>query len=183
MDFGCGAGRLSQALSPYFDEVCGVDIAASMIELATKHNRYGDRCKYYLNQAEDLSVFATASFDFICSFITLQHMEPRYARRYIKEFLRLLVPGGVLLFQLPAEPCSLIAKIKTIIKRHCPPVVGLFRFYRRLRDGRPWIIQMYGVERDEVTKLIEETGGTVVDVRQDNAAAGFVSFCYCAVKS
>ena len=34
LDFGCGAGRLSQALVNYFDKVVGVDIAPSMIELA-----------------------------------------------------------------------------------------------------------------------------------------------------
>lgn len=32
LDFGCGAGRLTQALAGYFEEVCGIDIAPSMIE-------------------------------------------------------------------------------------------------------------------------------------------------------
>src|SRR2546423_3765771 len=34
LDFGCGPGRLSQALASYFDQVDGVDISPSMIELA-----------------------------------------------------------------------------------------------------------------------------------------------------
>src|SRR6266700_763326 len=34
LDFGCGPGRLTQALTRYFDEVDGVDISPSMIELA-----------------------------------------------------------------------------------------------------------------------------------------------------
>src|SRR3989338_957648 len=34
LDFGCGVGRLTQALAQYFEEVHGVDIAPSMIETA-----------------------------------------------------------------------------------------------------------------------------------------------------
>ena len=45
LDFGCGVGRLTQALADHFDEVCGVDIASSMIELANEYNRHGARCK------------------------------------------------------------------------------------------------------------------------------------------
>lgn len=36
LDFGCGVGRLTQALANYFDQVYGVDIAPSMIELADR---------------------------------------------------------------------------------------------------------------------------------------------------
>ena len=45
LDFGCGLGRTTQALVSYFDEVYGVDIAPSSIELANRYNRHGVRCK------------------------------------------------------------------------------------------------------------------------------------------
>jgi SAM-dependent methyltransferase len=102
-DFGCGVGRLTQALCQYFDECFGVDIAPSMIELAKKYNRYGDKCKYYQNDSNDLSLFKDNSFDFIYSKIVLQHMKPEYSKNYIREFLRVLAPGGVVVFQLPSE--------------------------------------------------------------------------------
>lgn len=104
LDFGCGVGRLTQALCKYFNESWGVDIAVSMVELAEQYNRYGDRCKYYLNEANDLSLFANNSFNLIYSRIVLQHMSPEYSKNYIKEFLRVLAPGGVLVFQIPGEP-------------------------------------------------------------------------------
>jgi len=103
LDFGCGVGRLTQALCRYFDEACGVDIAPSMIELARKYNRYPNKCKYYLNEANNLSLFKDNSFDFIYSKIVLQHIEPKYSKNYIKEFLRVLSPGGLLIFQVPSE--------------------------------------------------------------------------------
>src|SRR5580765_416014 len=62
LDFGCGVGRLTQALCARFDRVDGVDIAPSMIEAAARFNRFGDRCRYHLNVKEDLSLFPDASF-------------------------------------------------------------------------------------------------------------------------
>src|SRR5262245_7878422 len=39
LDFGCGIGRLSQALAGHFDSVDGVDIASAMLEQAREQNR------------------------------------------------------------------------------------------------------------------------------------------------
>jgi len=103
LDFGCGVGRLTQSLGNYFEESHGVDIAPSMIAAARNYNRHGDRCHYHLNDKDDLTLFADNSFDFIYSVIVLQHMQPQYSRKYIEEFLRILVPGGVLLFQIPSH--------------------------------------------------------------------------------
>ncbi|HBB35125.1 MAG TPA: SAM-dependent methyltransferase [Cyanobacteria bacterium UBA8803] len=103
LDFGCGAGRLTQALSCYFDECYGVDIAPSMIELARKSNRHGNKCQYYLNEGSDLSLFKDNYFNLIYSNIVLQHISPEYSKNYIKEFLRVLNPGGLLAFQIPSE--------------------------------------------------------------------------------
>ncbi len=103
LDFGCGVGRLTQALTNYFDEVYGVDIAPSMIKLANKYNKYEKRCHYFLNEVNDLKLFEDNSFDFIYSNIVLQHMEPEYSKNYIKEFLRILTPEGIAIFQIPSE--------------------------------------------------------------------------------
>jgi SAM-dependent methyltransferase len=104
LDFGCGVGRLTQALARHFDECHGVDIAPPMVELARRYNSHGDRCHYHINQVPHLGIFPNDKFDLIYSNITLQHMEPQYAAAYIKEFVRVLRPGGVLAFQLPSEP-------------------------------------------------------------------------------
>ena len=65
LDFGCGAGRLTQALAPYFEEVYGVDISPSMLELANQYNSYGKKCQYYLNDQDNLKLFEDNHFDFI----------------------------------------------------------------------------------------------------------------------
>ncbi len=101
LDFGCGVGRLTQALCGHFQECRGVDIAPSMIALAHTHNKFGDRCRYDLNDRGDLSLFASDSFDLVYTWAVLQHIHPTYSCEYLKEFVRVLAPGGVLVFQLP----------------------------------------------------------------------------------
>lgn len=103
LDFGCGAGRLTQALAKHFDSVVGVDIAPSMIELARDYDRSAGRCTFTLLQGQDLHELEDASFDFVYTAHVLQHMHPRYARRYVGEFLRVLEPGGCAFIELPTR--------------------------------------------------------------------------------
>lgn len=102
LDFGCGVGRLTQSLCARFDSVLGLDIAPAMIDLARRYNRFGERCEYAVNDRDDLSRLRSRSFDFVYSLIVLQHMRPEYSSRYIREFMRIAAPGGIIVFQLPA---------------------------------------------------------------------------------
>jgi ubiquinone/menaquinone biosynthesis C-methylase UbiE len=103
LDFGCGVGRVTQAMAGSFERCDGVDISASMLRLARRHNRDPARCFYHLNVADDLARFPDASFTFVFSTLVLQHMAPAYSKGYIKELLRVLAPGGLLVFQLPSH--------------------------------------------------------------------------------
>jgi SAM-dependent methyltransferase len=100
LDFGCGAGRLTRAIAAHYNDVVGVDIAPSMIELARDLDPPAN-CHFMVNERSDLRQFADQSFDFIYSLIVLQHLEPQYSLGYLREFLRVLAPSGVLVFQLP----------------------------------------------------------------------------------
>jgi len=71
LDFGCGVGRLTQAMCLFFQECHGVDIAPSMIELARQYNRYGTRCVYHLNDRADLELFPSDTLDVVYSSIVL----------------------------------------------------------------------------------------------------------------
>jgi SAM-dependent methyltransferase len=182
LDFGCGPGRLSQALAIHFAEVHGIDIAPSMIRVANNYNRYRDRCRYHVNDSDDLSLFPQESFDFVYSNITLQHMEPRYAKGYLAEFLRLLRPGGVLVFQLPAERLPANDRPRPAVLRAVKALTPapLMDLYRGAR-GRPEI-EMHGIRRKEVLALLVKHGGIVVDVQPDSWAGGWTGFRYCVIK-
>jgi 2-polyprenyl-3-methyl-5-hydroxy-6-metoxy-1,4-benzoquinol methylase len=111
LDFGCGVGRVTQALSKYFDNVDGVDIAPSMIELANTYNKYEDKVQYYINNKNSLEIFKDNTYDFIYSVEVLQHMHPHYQQKYLRELLRILSPEGLLVFELPSEYESLKRKV------------------------------------------------------------------------
>jgi SAM-dependent methyltransferase len=103
LDFGCGVGRLSQALAGHFESVCGVDISPTMIDTAEKLNQFPTTCRYFVNAADDLRLFHDGQFTFIYSNVVLQHIHPQISRRYIAEFGRITRPGGVVVFQLPSR--------------------------------------------------------------------------------
>lgn len=179
LDFGCGVGRLTQALADYFSEVHGVDIAESMIKLAREYNRKGARCIYHLNTENDLKLFPDAGFDFVYSKITLQHMEPQYARNYIKEFLRVLKPGGLIVFQMPERPTDTIAgnrNWRSGVKRLLPQ--WLLAAYHKLTPGWRPLIEMYSMTQPEVRSVIAENGGVVLDVKEDASAVKWISYQY-----
>ena len=62
LDFGCGVGRLSQALAEHFERVVGVDIAESMVQRAREYNRHGDRVDYLVNTTDNLEILDSNSF-------------------------------------------------------------------------------------------------------------------------
>ena len=103
LDFGCGVGRLTQALGPHFGRVVGVDISPGMCDLARELNRFPNAVSYICNDAPDLRVLHDGTFDFIVSSIVLQHLQPELAAGYLREFFRVLAPGGIMVVQLPSH--------------------------------------------------------------------------------
>ncbi len=176
LDFGCGVGRLSQALAAHFDEVTGIDISAGMIALARQHNSAGPRVTYLHNHRPDLALVNGTQFDFVYSLITLQHIAPDYARRYIAEFVRVLAPGGAVLFQIPAA--------SRVPPRRAPsgPTKLLWHVLNRSLAMEP-VMQMHTLPRETVLATLREAGAEVLDVfRYDAAGAEFESYGYLARK-
>lgn len=183
LDFGCGVGRLTQALAHFFDKVCGVDIASSMISLAKKYNRHGGKCQYYLNESDDLKIFFDNSFDFIYSNITLQHIEPRYTKSYLKEFLRVLSPRGLLVFQLPSHRPFWWRLKKLIVQPiRCIIPAELLKTKKQTDKNEPRM-ELYAIKQKDVVKYLEENGAKIVKIKKDQKAGKpWVSFLYFVTK-
>jgi SAM-dependent methyltransferase len=173
LDFGCGVGRLTQALVPHFREVWGIDIAPSMIELAQKLCPH--TCRFILNTSERLEEIPDDSIDLIYSSIVLQHIEPRYAKDYLAEFLRVLTPSGLLVFQLPSE---LRPSEVSLARRLVPgPLRSLWRAFRSARQFPR--MEGHGIPRDELVAVLSSLGGEVLAVVDDESAGpAWVSFRY-----
>ena len=170
LDFGCGVGRVTRALTGYFDECVGIDISETMIRRARELNRDVTGVSFLLNRAADLRAFNDSSFDFVYSVIVLQHVADRRAiESYVAEFCRVLRSGGLIVFQIPS---------------HIPAVFRLQwrrRLYlagRRFGLGAPFLyrklrlfpIAMNYMPEQEVTKLLEEAGARLLQVETEGAS-------------
>ena len=192
LDFGCGVGRLTRALAEHFAECWGVDISPTMITLAQEFNRDLPQCRFLLNEKDKLEGLQDNYFGFVYTSIVLQHMAEKYIRKYIAELVRVLQPGGVLVFQLPHSlrgsvltriraKVALRARLKSLLKKQGPP--GM---------------EMHCIRESTVRRLVQATGARVVDVRLTNSSEpsfggnlqylkeepqwGFVSKQYCVIK-
>jgi SAM-dependent methyltransferase len=100
LDFGCGVGRLSRPLAERFRECVALDISEGMVELARELNEDRPNCRFLVNAAPDLGQLETDSFDLVYSSLVIQHMPSvEVVEAYVSEFLRILRPGGLAVFQ------------------------------------------------------------------------------------
>lgn len=175
LDFGCGVGRLTRALSPRFSQCVGVDISRETIEQARRLNADLSNCRFIVNTAQDLRCLEPG-FDFIYTSNVLQHLVHEDSiTGYSAEFLRLLGPGGLLVFQVP----SYIAPIHRI-----QPIPRLYQFlhrvglsHRKLMGMGLHPIRMAFVPKENIAAVVEKHGGTMV-AAQDSVVDGHISTFY-----
>lgn len=173
LDFGCGVGRLTQALAASFDEVIGVDISPTMVEKAREYDKTG-KCRFIVNTSPAIPAVSPGTIDLVYSRIVLQHNEVPAIEQYLGTLARLVSRRGVLAFQLPSERSSVI---KRVLHRILP------RWLIELRQrvwwrGGPRML-MNGIPRDRVVQLVQAAGLTLVEAIPDGSAgAGWNSFRY-----
>jgi ubiquinone/menaquinone biosynthesis C-methylase UbiE len=191
LDFGCGVGRLTQALARRFRSCVGIDISQVMITQANALNHYG-HCRYVVSATPQLPL-ADESCSFLYSNLVLQHVPRRFAVNYLREFTRVLAPGGVLVFGV--QDSFATPDLASSLTR--------FRHILRLRSRvRAWFkrsggdMQMHCLPE----RVVRQALGTaiIVDIRYTNTAAkdfngnliylqqpsqsGYVGRQYCVTK-
>ena len=161
LDFGCGVGRLTRALREHFPECHGVDISRSMVETA---RQLTPGCEF--RQGANLESFPAGWADFIYSSMVLQHQPDRASvSRIIAEMLRVLAPGGLLVFQMPL---SMPWRNRLQLRRRAYRVLhglGLPHtfLYQKLKLNP---IRMIAVPRTDIESIIGHEGGRVLRVDQ-----------------
>jgi SAM-dependent methyltransferase len=106
LEIGCGAGRITRALSGLFGEVHAVDISGEMVARARQALSDRPNAHVYHNNGMDLSPIPSSRlFDFAFSLYVFQHI-PSYEiiESYIAEVARLLRPGALFKFQVQGSP-------------------------------------------------------------------------------
>lgn len=184
LDYGCGVGRLTRALAARFEQAVGVDISEVMIERAGAMHVDVPACSFQILGSAGLAAFPDRAFDCIYSRIVLQHItDRRVTDGTIREFVRLLAVGGLLVFQLP----------NAITRRHRLQVRPLL--YRMLRtvNVRERVlyerlglhpIRMQFMSEANVVDLLSTAGATILKIdRSEARGSGVDDRTYWVTKS
>ena len=145
LDFGCGVGRLSEAMAGIVGEVVGFDISPGMLALAL--GRKGRAT--YVGEMPD------GPFDWINSFIVFQHIEPPRGLAILEQLLARLAPGGMV---------SLHFTVWREAALEQPTFTGLRARAAALRH-RLWLknlpagqILMYDYDLSQIVRLMNRAG-------------------------
>ena len=169
LDFGCGVGRLSRALATRYGEVIGVDIAPSMLQQARRLNAHISNLHFVENAATRFDFLGDASVDLIYSVITLHHMPVPVQLAYVDEFLRVLAPGGLALFQVAA---GYSRDWRGLIYRYLPNRL-LAPLRRRLHSSRV-AAELHVVSEADIAARVASAGRRIVAAADvSSAGAGF----------
>ncbi|MGZ4895837.1 MAG: class I SAM-dependent methyltransferase [Candidatus Angelobacter sp.] len=180
IDFGCGVGRLTRALRSHFPECYGIDISQGMLERARELT---PECDF--RQANDLRSFPNHHADLIYSSMVLQHQpNKKQAAALIAEMVRVLAPGGLLVFQMPVH---LPLRNRLQLRRRAYRLLRALGIshsfaYDRLKLSP---IRMLALPQPAVEEIVRAAGGEVVQViHTTRFSLPFTSgIYYCTVKS
>jgi SAM-dependent methyltransferase len=144
LDFGCGAGRLTEAMTAYADTT-GYDISPGMLEKA--RDRGGN--------ATYVDELPPGPFDWINSFIVFQHIPPERGLALMEQVLKRLALGGHISLHVTTWTESYLKP---------PPLTGWRRFVRPLieraqhQTPKTGTIMMYDYDLSEVCRLVNQAG-------------------------
>ena len=161
LDFGCGVGRLTQALARRFASCVGVDISQQMIQQAESLIQH-PHCRYVASSSPRLP-FDDASFSFLYS--NIQHVPRPLARNYLREFVRVLAPAGVLVFGVQDSFAAPELSSRLVRVRHVLHLRSRIRVALKRGTGD---MQMHCLPESIVRRALGPA--KIVDVRFTNTA-------------
>lgn len=96
-------------------------------------------------------------------------MRASYTKGYLEEFLRILKPKGLAVFQLPSHLTtgSPMKKLKQHLRAHLP--IPIIKWWTR---GEPWI-DMNAIPKDKVIRFLENHDARVLEVAKNNNASDY----------
>ena len=123
LDIGCGIGRILKPLADRYPglQLFGVDVSEEMIRKGRIRLNEIENVKLIRTSGKDLKHFEDNSFDFVYSYVVLQHIPRKFVHNYFDEISRILDEKGLFVFQMP---------IRTEEKKYSEPPDSDFRTVR-----------------------------------------------------
>ena len=157
LDFGCGVGILASQMADRCREATGVDISCGALAcgavLFQKQN-----LQFAAVTSGRIEAAAEQSFDLITAIAVMQHMSDSALEQTVREFHRILAPGGTVLCHIPLVESAAMTPQATLHQDKRNPVL------RRLQR-RYGLLMLYR-ERVKVDAMLDEAGFTIESVRR-----------------
>jgi SAM-dependent methyltransferase len=164
LDFGCGVGRLLIPIAKLSEQAVGVDIAPKMLEIAEANATAAKLSNVSFVLADDTLSGLEGQFDFINSYIVLQHIPPDRGYRVFSNLLGRLQQGGVASFQLT------YAKSRQFFAHEAQRASYYRREGRMLidladhgyREPPPGSITMFDYDLNQIFALLADVAGSPI---------------------
>jgi 2-polyprenyl-3-methyl-5-hydroxy-6-metoxy-1,4-benzoquinol methylase len=158
LDFGCGVGRILIPLAKLCRSVVGIDISEAMLAEAQENCRQQGLTNVSLVQGDDSFSQTSQKFDFVHSYIVLQHIPPKRGDVIISRLLNMATEKGVVALQLTFfDPSPTHKQWLVKMYKHIP---FLFQT-RNLFKGRPAdepLMQMNTYDLNSVFQMVQSAG-------------------------
>ena len=145
LDFGCGTGRLAEAMTAYAKHVTGFDISPGMLAEARKR---GGKATY-------VDALPHGPFDWINSFIVFQHIPPERGLALIEDLLARLAPGGLVSLHVTVWR---EAQLREHVDRGLKKLISPWLQRRRMARLPAGTIRMYDYDLSAVIERLNRAG-------------------------
>lgn len=95
LELGCGAGRIGREIAPHCGRWIGVDISPNMIRVAGERLGHLDEVDLHVLERTRLDMIESGSLEKAYTVAVLCHMDKEDLFLYLREFARVLKPGGL----------------------------------------------------------------------------------------
>jgi SAM-dependent methyltransferase len=152
LDFGCGVGRLLIPLAKHCGRGVGVDVADRMLALARDHIA---RAQVNATVQKDIP---SEQFDWVNTFIVLQHVPPERGYDYIRRLWAATKLGGVFSPHITIfKDRNEMHQMESMIDRYA--FDGRSASLVELRDGEPGRMSMFDYDLTRVMSILNLSSG------------------------
>jgi SAM-dependent methyltransferase len=152
VEYGCGVGRITTALSRSFAHVHAYDISAAHLELAERRARELEITNVRFHECSANILRDLEPCDAFYSRLVFQHNPPPVIAILIRQALSALRPGGIAIFQVPSYMSGYSFKLR-----------------EWLAADHPLDMQLHCLPQHKIFALIAELRCTALEVREDGA--------------
>lgn len=158
LDYGCGVGRLLIPLAGRCDDVTGVDISPRMLDEAASNLAERKLENVALRDSEEFLSADWEKYDFVHTYIVVQHIDPKIGYGIIRKMAERLETGGFGMIHVTCtDPAGRFNRFRTKLYRKAPIVYKAVNFVMG-RTDRPIPMPMYEYNSDMVYGILLANG-------------------------